>query len=61
MPAARSKKVAAGVKVSCVVSAIADSPKSARIYPERTAEAKILRLRPWLKDCILLLELGYFK
>ena len=61
MPAARSKKVAAGVKVSCVVSAIADSPKSARIYPERTAEAKILRLRPWLKGCILLLELGYFK
>ena len=60
-PAARSKKVSAGVKVSCVVSAIANSPKSVRIYPERTAEAKILRLGPWLKGCILLLELGYFK
>ena len=60
-PAARSKKVAAGVKVSCVVSAIANSPKSVRIYPERTAEAKILRLGPWLKDCILLIDLGYFK
>ena len=42
-------------------SAIANSPKSVRIYPERTAEAKILRLRPWLKGCILLPELGYFK
>ena len=60
-PAARSKRVAAGVKVSCVVSAIANSPKSVRIYPERTAEAKILRLGPWLKGCILLLDLGYFK
>jgi putative transposase len=60
-PAARSKKVAAGVKVSCVVSAIANSPESVRIYPERTAEAKILRLGPWLKDCILLIDPGYFK
>ena len=44
------------IKVSCVVSAIANSPKSVRIYPGRTAEAKILRLGPWLKDCILLLN-----
>jgi len=60
-PAARSKKVAAGVKVSCVVSAIANSPKSVQIFPERTSEAKILRLGPWLKDLILLIDLGYFK
>jgi len=60
-PAARSKKIAAGVKVSCIVSAVADSPKSVRIYPERTSEAKILRLGPWLKDIILLIDLGYFK
>ena len=60
-PAARSKRVAAGVKVSCVVSAVADSPKSVRIYPERTAEANVLRLGPWVKDLILLIDLGYFK
>jgi IS4 transposase len=60
-PAARTKKIAAGVKVSCVISAVADSPKTVRIYPERTSEAKILRLGPWLKDCILLIDLGYFK
>jgi putative transposase len=58
-PAARTKKIAAGVKVSCIVSAIADSPKSVRIYPERTSEAKILRLGPWLGDRILLIDLGY--
>jgi IS4 transposase len=32
-----------------------------RIYPERTSEAKILRLGPWLRDRILLIDLGYFK
>src|SRR5659263_433912 len=35
-PAARSKTVAAGVKVGMLVSAIANSPKSIGIYPERT-------------------------
>jgi putative transposase len=60
-PAARTKKIAAGVKVSCIVSAVADSPKSVRIYPERTSEAKILRLGPWLRDRILLIDLGHFK
>ena len=59
--ATRSKKVAAGVKVSCVVSAIANSPKPVQIFPERTSEAKIIRLGPWLKDTILLIDLGYFK
>ena len=44
------------IKVSCVISAIANSPKFVRIYLERTAEAKIPRLGPWLKDCILLLN-----
>jgi hypothetical protein len=48
-PATRTKKVAAGVKVSCIISDVADGPKSVRIYPERTSEAKILRLGPWLK------------
>ncbi|NQE04544.1 hypothetical protein C5S32_01620 [ANME-1 cluster archaeon GoMg1] len=61
MAATRSKRIAAGVKVSYVVSAIADSPKSVMIYPKRTSEAKILRLGPWLKDHVLLIDLGYFK
>src|SRR5659263_457669 len=39
-PAARSKTIAAGVKVGMLVSAIANSPKSIGIYPERTNELK---------------------
>jgi len=61
MACCKSEKIAAGVKVSCIVSAVADSPKAVSIYPERTLETKILRLGPWLRDRILLIDLGYFK
>lgn len=59
-PAARSKKIAAGLKLSCVVSAVADGVKTVRIFSERTAEVKTFRLGSWLKDRILLTDLGFF-
>ncbi len=59
-PAARSKKIAAGLKISCVVSAVADGVKTVRIFSERTAEMKTLRLGSWVKDRILLTDLGFF-
>jgi len=60
-PAARSKKVAAGVKVDLLVSAVADGPKSVRIHGERTSDVSTLRVGPWVKDLILLLDLGFYK
>ena len=60
-PATRSKTVAAGVKVGLLVSAVANSPKSIGIYPERTSELKTLRIGPWIKDRILLIDLGFYK
>ncbi len=60
-PAARSKTVAAGVKVGILVSAVANSPKSIGIYPERTSEMATLRIGPWIKDRILLIDLGFYK
>ena len=39
-PAARSTRVAAGIKVSCIVSVVADGVKSVKLFPERTSEAK---------------------
>ena len=60
-PAARSRKVAAGVKVNVVVSAVADGLHTVRLMAERTSEMKALHLGPWVKDRILLLDLGYFK
>jgi putative transposase len=60
-PATRSRKVAAGVKVTLLTSAIANSPKSLSILPENTSELKTLKIGPWVKDIILLFDLGFYK
>jgi len=59
-PAARTRKVAAGVKVNVVVSAVANSMKSVSLFGERTSEMKTLRIGPWVKNRILLVDLGYY-
>ena len=60
-PAARSRTVAAGIKVSSLVSAVADGPKRIAIYAESTNELKTLRIGSWIKDRILLIDLGFYK
>ncbi len=60
-PAARSRTVAAGVKVSLLVSAVANRPKSISIHPESANELKTLRIGSWIKDRILLIDLGFYK
>jgi putative transposase len=60
-PAARSRTVTAGVKVSIMVSAIVNGPKTIALYSEKTAEIKTLRIGPWIKDRILLVDLGFYK
>jgi IS4 transposase len=60
-PATRTKKIAAGVKVSLLVSAVADGPKTVALRGERTSEVKTLRIGPWIRDRILLIDLGFYK
>jgi len=60
-PAARTRKAAAGVKVSMLVSTVADGPKHVGLYSERTNEVKTLRIGPWVRDRILLIDMGFFK
>jgi IS4 transposase len=60
-PATRSRKVAAGVKVSVLTSAIASGPKSVALFAENTNELKTLKIGPWIKDRILLIDLGFYK
>lgn len=60
-PAARSKTVAAGVKVSVLVSAKANGPKSISIIPERMNDIKTLRIGSWIRDRIILVDLGFYK
>ena len=60
-PATRSKRVAAGAKVSFLTSAVANGPKSISILPENTSEIKTLKIGPWIKNIILSIDLGFFK
>ena len=60
-PATRVKKVAAGVKVSCIVSAVADGVKSVKTFPERPSETKTLRIGSWVRDRILLIDFRFLK
>jgi putative transposase len=60
-PATRSRKVAAGVKVSVLISAVANGPRTVTIHGERTGEVKTLSIGHWIKDRILLFDLGFFK
>ena len=60
-PATRSRKNAAGLKVSMLVSAVASSPKKVTIHGERIHETKTLKIGPWVKNKVLLIDLGFFK
>jgi IS4 transposase len=53
--------VAAGVKVAVLTSAIASGPKSIALFSENTNELKTLKIGPWIKDRILLIDLGFYK
>jgi putative transposase len=60
-PATRSNGNAAGVKLSFLISAVSNGPNSVRYYPESTSEMKTMYIGPWIKDKILLIDLGFFK
>jgi len=60
-PAARSRKIAAGVKISYLLNVLTNGADKISIVPERTSEIKTLRVGPWVKETLLLVDLGFFK
>lgn len=60
-PAARSKKIAAGIKVSTLISAVSAGPNRVEIFAERKSEIKTLKLGRWVKGRVLLMDLGFYK
>lgn len=60
-PATRSRKIAAGIKVNLLVSATGTGPDQVAVVGERTSESKLLKIGAWVRDRILLFDLGYFK
>lgn len=57
-PGARSE---AELKIHSVISVTTGGPKSITFHAGKTAEVKTMRVGPWVKDTILLFDLGYFK
>lgn len=53
-PATRSRKVAAGLKVGILTSAIATDPKNVALFAENKSDLKMLWIGRWVKDRILL-------
>jgi len=60
-PATRSRKIAAGIKISYLLNVLANGAAKISFVPERTAEIKTLRVGPWVKGSLLLIDLGFFK
>ena len=44
-----------------MVSAVVNGPKTLALHSEKTAEIKTLKIVPWVKDHILLVDLGFDK
>jgi IS4 transposase len=57
-PGVRSE---AALKIHTVISVTAGGPKSVTLHAGKTAEVKTMRVGPWVRDTILLFDLGYFK
>jgi IS4 transposase len=60
-PATRSRKPAAGLKVSMLISAVAASPTKVSIHGERLHDSRTLSIGEWVRGKILLVDLGFFK
>ena len=44
-----------------LVSGLTTNTKTVRLYPGKTAEIQTLRVGAWVRECMLLFDLGYFK
>lgn len=51
----------AALKIHTVISVTAFGPKSITLHAGKTVEVKTMRVGPWVKDTLLLFDLGYFK
>lgn len=60
-PACRTNHTKAAIKMHVVASALVAGPKHVALYSERTPEVKTLKIDDWVKDKILLMDLGFFK
>jgi IS4 transposase len=59
-PGCRTNHSPAAAKLHVVTSAVSISPHTVRVSSERVHEVRTLRLGPWVKSRLLLMDLGYY-
>jgi putative transposase len=59
--ATRSHGKAAGIKINTVLSVVSNNLERVTLYGENKSEVKTIRIGPWVKGIVLLMDLGYFK
>jgi IS4 transposase len=59
-PACRTNHTKAAAKLHVVMSVLADGPRKVKVTSERTNDGKALKVGPWVKDRLLLFDLGYY-
>lgn len=62
-PAARTRKPgkSAGLKVGVLFNAVTHGPSTISQVPERTHDIKTLKIGKWIKGCLIILDLGFYK
>jgi putative transposase len=60
-PPVRHSTPTAGVKIATLVSIRANGPKRVELYPESTNDRDTLKVGSWVKNSVLLIDLGYYK
>ena len=59
-PATRTREPAAGVRVATLVSLKANGPHRVELHGEVTPEIATLKVGPWVKEALLIMELGFY-
>ena len=60
-PACRTNHTKAAVKMHVVMSVVGAGPRSVKLTQERAGDGRCLRIGEWVKDRLLLFDLGYYR
>lgn len=58
--ACRTNHSKAALKLHMVISVLAAGPRCVQVFSERLKEVKHFRIGPWVRDRLLLMDLGYY-
>lgn len=59
-PASRSHLIASAAKVNVVMSVVGQGPRTVKVMAERSKEERKVALGPWIRNRLLLFDLGYY-